>query len=133
MVGVLLGLLEDVRVFHDGLPPRVDGSKKWDPRVPYCPEEDAGFGLKGFGLKGARATGGGVFASAPANAIDLPVSPARRLRSLGRFSHVTSEKNDATSSERARSDDGSSGDDGASLVDASGGGSRAEGGAAGCS
>ena len=37
VVGVLLGLLEDVRVFHDGLPPRVDGSKKWDPRVPYCP------------------------------------------------------------------------------------------------
>ena len=123
VVGVLLGLLEDVRVFHDGHPPRVDGSKKWDPRVPYCPEED--FGLKGFGLKGARATGGGDFASAPARAIDLPVSPARRLRSLGRFSHVTSEKNDATSSERARSDDGSSGDDGASLVDASGGGSRA--------
>ena len=57
VVGVLLGLLEDVRVFHDGHPPRVDGSKKWDPRVPYCPEED--FGLKGFGLKGARATGGG--------------------------------------------------------------------------
>ena len=38
--GVLLGLLEDIRVFHDGKPPRVDGSKKWDPRVPYCPDED---------------------------------------------------------------------------------------------
>ena len=54
MVGVLLGP-EDVRVFHDGLPPRVDGSKKWDPRVPYCPEED--FGLR-LWSKRARATGG---------------------------------------------------------------------------
>ena len=40
VVGVLLGLLEDIRVFHDGKPPRVDGSKKWDLRVPYCPDDE---------------------------------------------------------------------------------------------
>ena len=37
--GVVLGLLEDIRVFYDGLPPRTQGSKHWDLAKPYCPDE----------------------------------------------------------------------------------------------
>ena len=35
--GVVLGLLEDVRVFYDGHPPRTS-QQYWDPETPYMPE-----------------------------------------------------------------------------------------------
>ena len=35
--GVILGLLEDVRVFYDGHPPRTS-EQYWDPETPYMPE-----------------------------------------------------------------------------------------------
>jgi hypothetical protein len=74
VVGVLLGLLEDVRVFHDGLPPRVDGSKKWDLNEPYCPETTGRFGddVSKNGVK------------TPETLFSRFASPARTTRSLGK-------------------------------------------------
>ena len=93
VVGVLLGLLEDVRVFHDGLPPRVDGSKKWDPREPYCPEttsfgDDVSKNVATANLADAffltNKTVGVNGVKTPETLFSRFASPARTLRSLGK-------------------------------------------------
>ena len=68
VVGVLLGLLEDVRIFYDGLPPRTEKSKRWNFNVPYLPEDGRGMpvppikqSFTGPSQSPSRLLGGGRF------------------------------------------------------------------------